>query len=131
MTIVEWITDKYLTWRTGNDKAQRDWLAWYEVNVNYRANSINYMFEKFKHVIVVNPDKFFQYDPFTWVPCDEAKQYMHPVRPLGENCVWRIERVFWNSWQNDWIPNSMGDADKVFVATNSDEDATMVALKWS
>ncbi len=131
MVIIETIKDCWFTWRTGKDKAQRDWEAWYDSNVNYRANSINHMFANFKHIVVVNPDKFFQFDPFAYVPCEDAKAYMWPARSLGENCVWRIERVFWNPWQSEWIPNDLGDTDKVFVATNSDADATMIALKYS
>ena len=131
MNTFEWIKDRWLTWRTGKDRATREWEEWYETNVHYRSNSINYMFKEFKHIIVVDHKKFFQFDPFAWVPCEEAKTYMWPARPLGENCVWRIERVFWNPWQSEWIPNDLGDTDKVFVATNSDSDATMIALKWS
>lgn len=129
--MLEWVKDRWLTWRTGKDRATREWEAWYEVNVVYRANTIKNMFMHFDHVVVVNPDKFFQFDPFAWVPCEEAKQYMYPARPLGENCVWRFERVCWNQWQQEWICDSMGGEDKVFVATNSDEDALMISLRWS
>jgi hypothetical protein len=131
MAMLEWIKDRWLTFWTKKSKSQRDWEAWYEVNVVYRASTINNMFMHFKHIIVVDPYKFFQYDPFTYVPCDDAQQYLWPHRELGDNAVWRIERVFWNTWQQEWNVNGMGDEDKVFVATNNDEDATMIALKYS
>lgn len=127
----DYIVDKYLTWRTGKDKATRDWEAWYEVNVIYGASTIPNMFRNFKHVIVVDPNKFFQFDPFAWVPCEDAKQYLHPQRELGNNAVWRFERVTWDQWSEHWSINGLGDEDKVFVATNNEQDAMMIALKYA
>ena len=129
--MIEWIKDRWLTWRTGKDRETREWEAWYDRNVVYRASSINNMFMHFKHIIAVNPEKFFQFDPFVYVPTEEAKQYFWPARPLGENAVWRTERVYWNSWQNEWVINGMGDCDLVFVATNNDEDAIMLSLRYT
>lgn len=131
MAMIEWIKDRWLTFWTKKSRSQREWEAWYEANVVYRASTINNMFVNFKHIIIVNPDKFFQFDPFAYVPCEDAKQYFWPERNLGDNAVWRFERVFWNPWQQEWNINGMGDEDKVFVATNNDEDAIMIALKWS
>lgn len=128
----ERIVDWYLTKRTGKNKAQREWEAWYEVNVNFRARDITDMFKNFEHVIEVNPDKFFNpTEPFAWVPCVEAKQYFWPQRALGENCVWRYERVFYSKWDKRWHLDEMGGNDHVFVATNNERDAIMIALKYS
>jgi hypothetical protein len=129
--LIEQINDWYLTKKTGKNKSQRDWEAWYESNVNYRATRIKDMFKNFKHVIIVDSNKFFQFDPFTWVPTEDAKQYFWPARPLGENCVWRFERVMncpATAWE--WEVNELGGADTVFVATNNDRDAMMIALKY-
>ena len=129
--MLEYLKDKYLTWRTKKPKEVREWEAWYETTVNYRASTIPDMFKNFKHVIEVNVEKFTDpHEPFTWVPVKDARQYFWPNRPLGENCVWRFERVFWNQWHKRWEINDMGDCDKIFVATNSDKDATMIALKY-
>ena len=131
MVIKDWILDKWITWRTGKDRAQREWEAWYEENVDYRASNIPTMFRNFKHVIEVNPDKFFNpHEPFAWVPNEDAKQYFWPKRKLGENCVWRFERVSWTNWLKCWYIDEMGGGDHVFVATNSDKDAMMIALKY-
>ena len=125
------LVDKYLTWRTGKDRSTREWEAWYETNVVYRASNIPNMFMHFKHIIVVDANKFFDLcEPFAYVPCEDAKQYFWPARELGNNAVWRFERVIWNQWQNQWDINGMGDRDKVFVATNNDKDAMMIALKY-
>ncbi len=128
--MIEWIKDKWLTWRTGKDKQQREWEEWYEVNVVYRASTIDGMFQHFKHVIIVDPTKFMLEDPFAWRPCEDAQQYFWPARELGDNAVWRFERVMWNQWEQGWDINGLGDRDKVFVATNSDKDAMMIALKY-
>lgn len=128
----ERIVDWYLTRKTGKTKAEREWEAWYEVNVVYRASTISNMFMHFKHVIVVEPDKFFnQCEPFAYVPCEDAKQYFWPQRELGNNAVWRFERVIWDQWTNDWMINGLGDRDRVFVATNNDSDAVMLAMRYA
>lgn len=129
--VTEKIKDKYLTWRTGKTKEEREWEEWYNVNVVWRASDISNMFMHFKHIIIVDPNKFFTFDPFAWVPTQEAKQYFWPARPLGENAVWRFERVMWDQWSKRWSINELGGEDKVFVATNSDRDALMIALKYS
>lgn len=127
----DYIVDKWLTWRTGKSKEQRDWEAWYEENVVYRASTIDNMFQNFKHIIEVSHEKFLDYaEPFAWVPCEDAQQYFWPHRELGNNAVWRFERVIWDRWDKNWHINSLGDEDKVFVATNSDRDAMMIALKY-
>lgn len=132
MTFKEYIIDRWLTWRTGNDKATREWRAWYDENIDYRAGNIPAMFRNFKHVIEVDVEKFTDpCEPFSWVPNKDARQYFWPARPLGENCVWRFERVVWNQWHRCWDINGIGDCDKIFVATNSDKDAIMIALKYS
>ena len=129
--IKERIIDWYLTKRTGKNKAEREWEAWYEVNVNFRATYVNSIFKNFRHVIEVDFDKFVNHsEPFAWVPCDTAKQYFWPERELGENCVWRMERVSWDKWGKRWHLDEMCGEDKIFVATNNDADAIIIALKY-
>jgi hypothetical protein len=130
--MIEWIRDWYLTRKTGKTKAEREWIAWYEQNVNYRATRIKDMFKNFEHVIIVDPNKFFDLDePFGWMPCEDAQQYFWPARELGNNTVWRFERVMKapaTAWE--WTVNELGGEDKVFVATNNEQDAMMIALKY-
>lgn len=127
----DYIVDKYLTWKTGKSKSEREWSAWYDQNVNWLSPSISTMFAKFKHVIVVDTDKFVDHaEPFAWVPCADAKQYFWPQRELGDNAVWRFERVI-PYGGNDYYVNGIGDRDLIFVATNNDRDAMMIALKYS
>lgn len=127
----EWIIDRWLTWRTGKDKIQREWEAWYNQNVNWLSPRISTMFEKFKHVIVVDVNKFMDLnEPMSWIPCEDAEQYFWPNRELGNNAVWRFERVI-PYGDNDYYVNGIGDRDMVFVATNNDEDAIMITLKYT
>lgn len=132
MNLKERIVDWYLTKRTGKTKDQREWEAWYEQNVVYSASTIDNMFMHFEYVFSVDPDKFFDHsEPFAWVPCADARQYFWPQRSLGENCVWRFERVRKDRWDNRWHIDGMGGEDRVFVATNSERDAVMISLRWS
>ena len=131
MEFLENIKQRYLTWKTGKSKEQREWEAWYDVNVVWRASTIENMFMNFDYIIEVNPDKFFQFDPFAWVPCEDAKQYLWPQRELGNNAVWRFERVRKDQWDNRWHLDEMGGGDHVFVATNNEQDALLIAMKYA
>ena len=131
MDLIETIKDWYLTKKTGKSKEQREWEAWYEQNINFRALRIKDMFKNFKHIVIVDPSKFFTFDPFAWIPTQDAKQYFWPARPLGENAVWRFERVMnCPATAYEWEINELGGADTVFVATNNEQDAIMIALKY-
>lgn len=132
MKIVDTITERWTNWRTKTTAEERRVSNWLNEHIVYRANDITNMFAEFKYIINVNPYTFFNYaEPFSWVPCSEAKNYFYPARELGDNCVWTFQRVLYNSHDQRWHINEMFGADKVFVATNSDEDAIMIALKWA
>lgn len=131
MKLLDNIKDCWITWRTGKSRVEREWEAWYNINVNWRAHNITNMFENFKHVIEVDTHRFLCEDAISWVPHPDVKQYFWPHRPLGENCVWRLERVMRIKWDKRWHLTGIGGEDKVFVATNSDEDAIMITLKWA
>ena len=129
--MIERIKDRWLTWRTGKDKATRDYEAWYDINVNLRSHYIQDMFKNFEHVITVDPAKFMDpHEPFGWVPCEKAREYFWPQRALGENCVWRFERVSRDQWNNRLLIEGFLGEDRVFVATNNSKDAMMIALQW-
>jgi hypothetical protein len=130
--VFEWIKDKYLTWRTGYDKEQRIWYKWRDETIVSRAGDVTNMFMNFKHVFIIDPNKFFDLsEPFGWVPLPSAKQYLWPQRELGDNSVYYFARVHWNQWDRRWHFDEMGGEDRLFIATNNDKDATMIALKYS
>jgi hypothetical protein len=131
MKLIDKVKDTWLTHRTGMNKADRDYKAWYDANVNWRASDITDMFKNFEHVIEVNPNKFLWDGGLSWVPHPKAKQYFWPERELGKNAVWRFERVVWDKWDQRWHINGLGGEDRVFVATNNEKDAIMIALQWA
>ena len=130
--IKEHLVDKYLTWKTGDNKDTRDWKAWYNVNVNYRADTIDHMFQNFAHIIEVDWKKFVVDDGLAWVPVESARQYFWPQRKLGDNAVWRMERVSrYNYHSPGWYIDELCGEDRIFVATNNDNDAIMLSLLYS
>jgi len=132
MKLLDTIQDRWLTWRTGYTREQREYQAWYDNNVNWRASDITDMFKNFQHVVEVDFWKFTTDGGLGCpVPVKNAKQYFWPARPLGENCEWRMERVTWNESDQRWHLNEIAGEDHVFVATNSDTDALMIALRWT
>lgn len=131
MTFWEKVTDKWLTWRTGKDKIQRDWEAWAEITVVSRANTIENMFMNFKHIIPVSTDIFDLDEPFGWCPCNDFKQYLYPARALGDNAVFYFARGYRDQWDKRFhLSDLQSEQDQVFVATNNDRDALMIALKY-
>jgi hypothetical protein len=131
MEIIERLKDWYLTWRTGKDKQLRDWEKWRDETIVFRAGTVENMFMNFKHIIEVDPNKIFDLDePFGWYPKDEFDQYLYPTRKLGDNVVWDWCRCRKDQWDGRWHIDELGGEDHVFVATNNDRDAIMIALKY-
>jgi len=133
MILFDNIKDWYLTRTTGYTKAEREYKAWYEQTVNVRATRIKDIFRNFKHIVIVDPNKFFNLEqPFGWTVREDTKHYFWPARALGENAVWEFHRVMCEpSTDWEWTVNELGGEDKVFVATNNEQDAVMIALKYS
>lgn len=130
--MIEYIKDKWLTWRTGVDKQTRDHRKWYEETVVHRAGTIENMFMNFKYILPVSPDIFYDTDLFGWVPTDEFRQYMYPNRDLGDCSVYYFARGYRDQWDGKFHLNDLrGDQDQVFVATNNEADAMMILLKYS
>ena len=132
MTFWEKVTDKYLTWRTGKDKVQRDWETWAEHNVVSRASTIENMFMNFEYIIPVSTNIFDLDEPFGWCPCADFKQYLYPNRELGNNTVFYFARGYRDRWDGRFhLSDLQHEQDQVFVATNNKKDALMIALKYS
>lgn len=131
MVLIELLKDKYLTWKTGKTKEERIWQAWKDETIHYRAATVEDYFYKFKHIIEVDPHKFFTQDAMAWIVVDDIDQYMWPQRELGDNVVYSWQRVIYNDWSGKHDINEIGGGDKVFVATNNSQDAIMIALKYA
>jgi len=132
MQIIEYIKDKYLTWRTGLDKEARAFQKWYDETVVVHANTIENMFMDFKYIIPVTTQIFNHNEPFGWVPNKDFQQYMYPRRTLGDNTVYYFARGSRNQWDGRFhLDGCFGERDQVFVATNNERDAIMIALKYT
>ena len=132
MGTIEYIKDHYLTWRTGLDKQKRDWRKWQEENIVLRASTIENMFMNFKHIVPVSTTIFNLSHPFGWIPCEDFKQYLYPARALGDNTVYYFARGYRDQWDGKFHLNDLRhEQDQVFVATNNEVDAVMIALKYS
>ena len=132
MKIKEYIVDKWLTWHTGIDKQERVWEKWKQENIVVRASTIENMFMNFKHIVPVSTNIFDLDEPFGWTPCEDFKQYLYPNRELGNNTVFYFARGFRDQWDGHFHLNDMRcEQDQVFVATNNDRDALIIALKYS
>jgi len=132
MQIIEYIKDKYLTWRTGLDKEARAFQKWYDETVVVHANTIENMFMDFKYIIPVTTQIFNHNEPFGWVPNKDFQQYMYPSRELGDNTIYYFARGSRNQWDGRFhLDGCFGERDQVFVATNNERDAIMIALKYT
>lgn len=130
--MIEWIVDKWLTWRTGQNKQTREYLKWYDETVVMRACTIENVFMNFKYIVPVSTKIFDLDEPFGWTPCEDFKQYMYPARALGDNTVYYFARGYRDPWDGlFYLDDLRHDRDQVFVATNNSKDAMMIALKWS
>lgn len=128
----EILVDKYLTWRTGWDQEQRIWYAWRDANINHRADTVENMFDKFDHIIEVDHNKWFGYDGIHTYVEPHAQEYLWPQRDLGNNAVYIYARGYRDQWDGRFHLNDFRhEADRVFVATNNDIDAVMIALRYS
>jgi hypothetical protein len=131
----ERLKDIWLTWRTGIEKKEREYLAWQTANICVTANDATNYFCGFKHVIPVDYNKVHTvFEPMwgDYLPNREFLSYMWPNRELGQNCSYRIFRGYWDPWDGRFHINDLRcELDQLFIATNSDEDAVLIALKWA
>lgn len=132
MTFFEAIEDKWLTWKTGANKNEREYRAWKLQNIVSSAHNVTNYFQGYKYIIAVDLYKVnTKFEPmYGYIESDEFLSYMYPHRPLGQNCFYGIFRGHWNQWDGRFLIYDLGETDQMFVATNSEEDAVMIALKW-
>jgi hypothetical protein len=132
MILFDKIKDEWLTWRTGCDKSTREWRTWIQQNIVSNASDVTNYFQGFKYVIAVDYHKVnSKFDPlYGKIESYEFLSYMWPNRSLGQHCMYKIFRGGWNPYDNRFHLTEFG-FDQMFVATNSEEDAIMIKLKWS
>lgn len=131
--IKDLIVDKYLTWRTGHNKATREYYAWRQGNIVPNASYVGNYYQGFKHILALDYNKVHtSFDPlFGHIPSADFLSYMYPNRTLGNHCEYGIFRGMWDQWDYQFHITDFGDRDQLFVATNSNEDAIMLTLKYA
>ncbi len=131
MDLIERLKDRFLTWHTGKDRRTRVWEKWKNETIVFRASTVENMFMNFKHIIEVNPEKMLDSThPFGWHSNEEFNQFEYPNKELGDNSVWYWCRCRKDRWDSRWHFDEIGGEDKVFVATNNERDAVLIALKF-
>ena len=127
----DYVVDRWLTWRTGQDKQTRDFNKWYDETVVRQASTIENVFMNFQYIIPVSTKIFNLDEPFGWCPCQDFKQYLYPRRSLGDNAVYYFARGYRDQWDGKFHLNDLRhEQDQVFVATNNSKDAMMITLKY-
>ncbi len=97
---------------------------WLDTVYNPRATKINDILFGFKYIVGVDHKKWFEINHKAWVPVEDAKQYVG----IGKG-LFKWER---GNWDGDVFEvNELFGGDYLFVGTNSEEDAVMIALKFS
>lgn len=133
MKFLEDLKDKWLTWQTGISKSEREYRTWREQNIVFSARDVTNFFQGYKYIIAVDYNKVnVRFNPmFGLIESDEFLSYMYPHRPLGQNCFYGDFRGYWDQWDKRFhMDDTIGNS-QMFVATNSEEDAVMIALKWT
>lgn len=126
-----WYLDRRFAKVTGMPGHERVYWEWYDRTVVTAASTLENRFMNFKYIVEVNHNSFFEDDFISWVPAKEFDQYVWPNRELHECSVWSIVRGERDLWDGKFHFNEMGGSDHVFVATNNEKDAIMIALKWA
>ena len=130
--MIDVLQDRYLTWHTGMPREDREFRQWADRTVVQNATTIENMFQNFRHIVPVSTRVFDLDEPFGWIPCPEFREFLYPQRPLGSNAVYYFARGFRDAWDGRFhISDLRAEQDQVFVATNSDQDAVIIALRWS
>ena len=131
-SIIDALQDRYLTWHTGLDRQQRVWRQWRDETIVHNATTVENMFQNFEHIVPVSTDIFDLDEPFGWIPCSQFREFLYPQRSLGSNAVYYFARGYRDVWDGRFhICDLRAEQDQVFVATNSETDAVIIALRWS
>lgn len=127
------IKARYLQWKRGMDQAAWDHKQWNNANiVNGAGDATNY-FQGFKYVIPVSYNKVNSvFDGMLHWPCPEIKEYCWPNRETGQHAMLGHFRGYWNQWDGRFhFTDLAAEMDQMFVATNNEQDALMIALRFS
>ena len=109
---------------------------WNKEHIDRHAGNVKDALFGFDHIIEVSWRKIFTADyqhthtnP-PWKLVDEfVNEYTYPFRELGEHCVIVEMRGVYDK-RKIFVRNEFG-GDNVYIGTNNEADAVMIALKYS
>lgn len=116
---------------TGRERVLRRWVV---NHADRDAKTARWLLKSFKHVIEVNPAKFFAFEENgVLVPVEIWNEFSFPHRRLEDSCMFALLNC---SWENGDLKLSVEDQRRgknthLFVATNSDDDALLLSLLFS
>ena len=132
MRILKRIHQKWF--ESEKEKLHRIETEWNKTHINERADTVRDMFPTFKHIIRLDGRKIapvraglvYEY------PIKEFKEmFMFPNKELGDHTVIRILRGVDTDDDRIFELNELGGYDYAFAATNNDEDASFIVLRYS
>jgi len=129
--ILENLKDKYLTWKTGRTYHEREIDKWNAENLWLHAPNIKTVFYNYKHIIEVDWHKVFGDCPMMGWYVDKTFRdtYCYPARELGDHTTIKSGRGLYDE-TSIFEFNEICGGDRVYIGTNNDDDAIMIALKY-
>lgn len=120
-------------WEKGIAKESWSFSQFIDQNINKDALYVKDYFRGFKYIIQLDPDKAlthdYNYDDYV-VP--EFREFMYPRKSLSDHCVVRTLTI--NTQTRDGqitkFPGRM-NVEQTFAATNNEQDAFMIKLRFS
>lgn len=124
----KWLQSTFSSLDAAHQMIERDWN---QSNIKPNADSIKQIFYKHKHIFEIDPWKVYPNLQNTqgW-KIDQyfVDNFFYPNKPLGQHAIVVLMRGVEDEY-NIFERNELG-TDACFVATNSDEDATFIALRY-
>ena len=132
--MMDLLRDKWLqsSWAPVNLRNHHAEVQWNNANLNKAASNIRDIFCGIKHIIEVDHLKIYaeHHGMHGWLlPKSFRDQYCFPNRDLGDHAVVHLMRGMHTGDEKIFEVNEFG-GDAVFVGTNNEEDAIMIALKY-
>jgi hypothetical protein len=107
-----------------------DHAAWNSKFVNQSAATVEDYFHHFKYILIVDPRKALSIT--SSYPIVAFSEYEYPNRPRSEASLIRIFRVTTrNETDGKHYFDEVWGRDTVFVATNNEQDAVMITLRFT
>jgi len=124
----KWIQSSQTALHFGGDQKEQ---LWNKKNIKPTGDTIKEIFFGMKHIIEVDHKKVYEkWDVQGWLVSEEFKEmYFYPNRELGDHAVVHLLRGDFSSDEYIFTKNEFG-GDAVFVGTNNDADALMIALAY-